>query len=455
MPLWILSNGRALLSMIRCKNVVVVLFIALFGAILLLSAWNVTDRRCLFLESNYLLEQSADICKLLNYCSDKDLLMKAEHCPSVRIKHTLTNDQTTNHSSNSPSVSSVTVVNPTPNQVEHNLSNKKTPQHFEASVIHASVSRNVSTLLVKYPRPNPNTGNEHSLNHLLPATEVLHYDSSKERQVAYLLAVMVISSPSGKDRRQVIRETWKKGYEAVDSNVAIKFVIGTLSLSDSEMASLQSEHAMHKDLVLLHSLIDNYQNLTRKVLSTLVWASDQLHFSYLLKCDDDTYVRVNALLSELRKRRSSESLYWGYFTGRNRPLSKGKWAEHNWFLCDHFLPFAMGGGYIISADLVHRVARNADGLQLYSNEDTSVGVWLSPYKAERKHDTRFNTEGISRGCSNSHIVSHKQSPSDMRSKHHLLLTTGSQCRREYNTKYPYQYNWHVPPSECCRKRNWA
>ena len=449
----IFSAGRALLSMVRCKNVVVVLLIALFGVLLLVSAWKMTGSSSLFLESRYVLKQSADVCKLLNYCSDKELLAKVEHCPSVRIKHALHNtslSHSTNHSPHSLSLGNATVLNSPLSQVEYNTNNKKAPQHFDTNMTHAS-SHNASTPVVTHLRPTPDTRSKYSP---LAATERISYDdSNKEVKVTYMLAVMVISSPDGKDRRRAIRETWKKGYEAVDSSVAIKFVIGTLDLPESDMASLQSEHAMYKDLVLLHTLKDDYRNLTRKVLYTLVWVNEQLQFSYLLKCDDDTYVCVNAVLSELRRRRSTESLYWGYFTGRNRPLSKGKWAEHNWFLCDHFLPFAMGGGYVISADLVQRVARNADGLQLYSNEDTSVGVWLSPYKAERKHDTRFNTEGISRGCSNKHIISHKQSPSDMRSKHHLLLTTGLQCRREYSTKYPYQYNWHVPPSECCRKRN--
>ena len=33
------------------------------------------------------------------------------------------------------------------------------------------------------------------------------------------------------------------------------------------------------------------------------------------------------------------------------------------------------------------------------------GVWLSPYEAERRHDVRFDTEFVSRGCQNEYIVS--------------------------------------------------
>ena len=337
MPPWIFSVGKTLSSMARCKNVVVILSIALFGIILLVSAWNRTGRSSFSLESRYLLEESADICELLNYCSDKELLVKAAHCPSVRIKHALSNISNSHSTNNGPSylsLSNTTVLESVFSQVEYNTNDKKTPhaQHYDASLTHVSVLHNSSTpvLIVNSLKPTPDTGSEYSHKHPLPVKEGILYDKSgKEEEVAYLLAVMVISSPNAKDRRQAIRETWKRGYEAVDSSVAIKFVIGTLDLLESEMASLHSEHTMYKDLVLLHNLKDDYRNLTRKVLYTLVWASEQLHFSYLLKCDDDTYVRVNALLSELRRRRSTESLYWGYFTGRNRPLSKGKWAEHN------------------------------------------------------------------------------------------------------------------------------
>ena len=220
-------------------------------------------------------------------------------------------------------------------------------------------------------------------------------DSRTKKERQYLLAVMVLSTPNenGKIRRQVIRETWKKGFEAVESTVIIKFVLGTAGISKSQTFSLESEQANHNDLLLLGSLKDGYHSLTLKVLNMLVWADNHLRFSYLLKCDEDTYVRVEAIVSELNGRKSMESLYWGYFLGYSGPSVTGKFAEHNWFLCDRFLPYAMGGGYIISYNLVHIVARNAGDLQLYNNEDVSMGVWLSSYKIERKHDVRFNTYG--------------------------------------------------------------
>ena len=278
-------------------------------------------------------------------------------------------------------------------------------------------------------------------------------DSPSKKKKEYLLAVMVLSTPNenGTIRRQVVRETWKKEVEAIEPRVIILFVLGTAGLEKGAIFSLESEQAKHNDLLLLENLKDDYHNLTQKVLNMLVWADNHLHFSYLLKCDEDTYVRVKEIVSELNKRKSMDSLYWGYFIGSAYVFQSGKFAENNWFLCDHYLPYAYGGGYIISSNLVHRIAVSADDLQLYNNEDVSVAVWLSAYKAERKHDSHFNTEELSRGCNNKHLLSSQQTIAEMRRKHQLLLRSAGreQCNKKQLEGYSYKYNWHVLPSKCC------
>ena len=280
-----------------------------------------------------------------------------------------------------------------------------------------------------------------------------HNDLPTEEERQYLVAVMVLSTPNktGKVWRQVIRETWKKGFEAVNSSAVIKFVLGTAGLSKSQLSSLKSEQASHNDLLLLGSLKDDYQHRTLKVLKMLQWADNHLHFSYLLKCTEGTYIRLEAIISDLDARKSKQSVYWGYFLGRVAPSK----TEHNWFLCDTYLPYAMGGGYIISSSLVHIIVRNSAEMILYNNDDATVGVWLAPYKMERKHDVRFNLHGKSRGCSNKHIVSGELSMAEIKSKYELLLRSGGKqhCKVEHLLTYGYQYDWTVLPSQCCKKQS--
>jgi galactosylxylosylprotein 3-beta-galactosyltransferase len=121
-------------------------------------------------------------------------------------------------------------------------------------------------------------------------------------------------------------------------------------------------------------------------------------------------------------------------------------------LCDQYIPYALGGGYVLSVDLVRFISANANILRTYRAEDASVGTWLAPLKVHRVHDTRFDTEWRSRGCSNTDLVSHKQSVQEMRSKQYSLVSKGVLCEREMTLHKTYEYNWKVPPSKCCPGR---
>lgn len=48
--------------------------------------------------------------------------------------------------------------------------------------------------------------------------------------------------------------------------------------------------------------------------------------AYIMKCDDDTFVRVDTVLKELGGVSSGKSLYMGNLNLLHRPLRTGKWA---------------------------------------------------------------------------------------------------------------------------------
>lgn len=48
--------------------------------------------------------------------------------------------------------------------------------------------------------------------------------------------------------------------------------------------------------------------------------------NYIMKCDDDTFIRVDAVMKEARKVREDKSLYIGNMNYYHRPLRHGKWA---------------------------------------------------------------------------------------------------------------------------------
>lgn len=47
---------------------------------------------------------------------------------------------------------------------------------------------------------------------------------------------------------------------------------------------------------------------------------------YIMKCDDDTFVRLDSIISEARQVQSDKSIYMGNMNYHHRPLRHGKWA---------------------------------------------------------------------------------------------------------------------------------
>ncbi|RWS24768.1 hypothetical protein B4U80_08322, partial [Leptotrombidium deliense] len=263
-----------------------------------------------------------------------------------------------------------------------------------------------------------------------------------------VMVVLVISCRQNIDRRNAIRETWVK----LGNHEQFKyyFVIGSLQMSEEHLNSLKAENETHQDLLLLSNVKDNYSSLTHKVLAAFQWIQRCVQFQYVLKVDDDSFVRIDAVLNELLERKKVRTkLFWGYFDGRASVKRKGQWKEDHWFLCDRYLPYAIGGGYVLSSDLVRFIAENGDSFQMYTSEDVSVGVWLSPLKVDRVHDPRFDTEFESRGCSNRYLITHKQSVREFHKKYQNLINFGKLCDTEYVYRNAYQYNWRVPASQCC------
>ena len=160
---------------------------------------------------------------------------------------------------------------------------------------------------------------------------------------------------------------------------------------DSAYFFIQDENSAYSDLLLL-PVLDSYPTLTKKVLTTMVMLHRNVEFKFLAKVDDDTYVRIPEVVDELHNTNYEKSLYWGFFDGRAPVQKTGKWQEANYVLCDRYLPYALGGGYVLSRDLVAYIAENSEKFQTYRNEDISVGTWLAPLKVNRVHDVRFDTE---------------------------------------------------------------
>jgi len=294
---------------------------------------------------------------------------------------------------------------------------------------------------------------------LTPRIEPIVYSGNVRSSIAYSqgtlddlkpsvhLIILVLSVSTKSATRNVIRRTWLGDR---DSRIKHFFIVGSEGVASSVLKDLSDEEALHGDIMLLESISENYKSLSENVLTAFQWLRSRYKFNFVLKCDDDSFVQVPLLLQELTKQQQ-QRLYWGFFKGGSHVFRQGKWSEPTWFLCDTYLPYALGGGYVLSNDLVEYLATSSPLLQHYNSEDVSVGLWLSPLKINRVHDYRFDTEFKSRGCFNQYLITHKQSVDDMLEKKKNLDSEGKMCPSEVRLRYSYDYNWTVPSSKCCKR----
>lgn len=290
--------------------------------------------------------------------------------------------------------------------------------------------------------------------YLIVNSSQVHHDYTHGCNRPLRLIFMIMSSPFGAPKRAAIRRSWLALYEKRVREVKFtgKFVIGTKGIADSRLTELSNEQLLFNDIVHFDDFQDSFHNLTVKVLRSIVWAKKHYQFDYLIKCDDDTFIQIDRLVRALRQMNCPRYLYWGYFTGKGRPDLIGKWAERQWYLCPHYIPYAMGGGYVLSRQLVNVIANLSHVLQIYNNEDVTVGLWMAPYNITRIHDIRFNCEGHSHGCNNNYIMSHKEKASSLIQKRSNFVQFGKICgEMERELRPAYIYNWSAPPYLCCQR----
>lgn len=191
-----------------------------------------------------------------------------------------------------------------------------------------------------------------SIDKFFPSNQRLNITQSVEET---FLVIVIISAGQNFHKRDTIRNTW---LNLLSSDSKHLFVIGDQNIKYN-VEEVKAESLKYGDILLLPNISDSYDSLTSKVLQTFVYLNKFWLFKYVLKCDDDSFVRASDIATELRMRfYQIDNLYWGFFHGSANVKKKGRWKETKWILCDHYLPYALGGGYVLSQSLVQFIANN-------------------------------------------------------------------------------------------------
>ncbi|CAO3631705.1 unnamed protein product [Cunninghamella blakesleeana] len=221
------------------------------------------------------------------------------------------------------------------------------------------------------------------------------YDYQKEDDHLKIMVVVLSAwTPKGLDQRKIFRETSMQLIpDPKESGVTfhVEFVIGqppTERVRLDMHEKIEKEMERYGDVKILNTS-DKYEDLSQKVYTSLEWM-DEYQFDYLMKTDDDIFLRWDTISKEL-KALGPQQRYWQGLAYWNIPPirnTENKNNEMNYPL-PIFPPYTAGALYIISRDIVHLIAGVGGPRLFVKNEDQNLGLWLFPYNIKPIHDRRI------------------------------------------------------------------
>lgn len=231
------------------------------------------------------------------------------------------------------------------------------------------------------------------------------------------LFIGVFSTANNFKRRMAVRRTWMQ-YSAVRSGeVAVRFFVG---LHKNQMVNeeLWNEARTYGDIQLM-PFVDYYSLITWKTIAICIYGTQVVSAKYVMKTDDDAFVRVDEVMTSLADLNVSRGLLYGLINSDSRPhrdpdskwyISPEEWPE------DTYPPWAHGPGYVVSSDIATTIYKKhkRGRLKMFKLEDVAMGIWIADIKKKgleikyAKEDRIFNE-----GCKDGYIIAHYQAPREL------------------------------------------
>ena len=258
-----------------------------------------------------------------------------------------------------------------------------------------------------------------------------------------VVTIIVLSARENEEHRAIIRKTWQIGHTNVYFIVGKSFCkyppLGRKSftceyngknipktVNDSYYKTqneITQQLKLENDVVLVE-MVDVYRNLATKLKLAYKWVYDNINPLplYILKVDEDTFVRVGSLERWLSKRdpkvSNTYNIVAANFAGGS-VVRSGKWAETK-YKKSYYPPFPSGSGHLINLKLLKMIVNNFDKFVSYQGEDTSLGIFFDLMKTSSKMKIELETSphftSHSGDCmdKNKFVIGHDIKPSKMR-----------------------------------------
>ncbi|XP_020275282.1 hydroxyproline O-galactosyltransferase GALT2 [Asparagus officinalis] len=242
------------------------------------------------------------------------------------------------------------------------------------------------------------------------------------------LFIGILSATNHFAERMAIRKTWMQYPDIKSSYVVARFFVALGSRKEVNVL-LKKEADYFGDIVIL-PFIDHYELVVLKTIAICEYGIHNVTAAYIMKCDDDNFVRLDVVLREINRIARKKSLYIGNLNLMHRPLRSGKWAvTYEEWPEEIYPPYANGPGYIISNDIASFiVSKHANqSLRIFKMEDVSMGMWVEEFNASTRVQYSHSWKFCQYGCIENYYTAHYQSPRQMMCLWDKLSRGQAQC----------------------------
>ncbi|CAM0876999.1 unnamed protein product [Alopecurus aequalis] len=223
----------------------------------------------------------------------------------------------------------------------------------------------------------------------------------------------ILSAGNHFAERMAVRKTWMSAAHK-SSSVVARFFVALHGRNEVNM-ELKKEAEFFGDIVIV-PFMDSYDLVVLKTVAICEYGVRAVSARYIMKCDDDNFVRIQSVIAEVKKISSSKSLYMGNMNYRHNPLRTGKWAVTYEEWPEEVYPtYANGPGYVISSDIADSIVSEFtnDKLRLFKMEDVSMGMWVERFNKSKRVEYVHSVKFCQFGCIDDYYTAHYQSPRQM------------------------------------------
>ncbi|KAH6824692.1 galactosyltransferase1 [Perilla frutescens var. hirtella] len=253
------------------------------------------------------------------------------------------------------------------------------------------------------------------LEHIIDLEELKAVPIPPRKQLN--LFVGIFSTANNFKRRMAVRRSWMQYPEVRSGEVAVRFFVG---LHKNQMVNeeLWNEARTYGDIQLM-PFMDYYSLITWKTIAICIFGTEVVSAKFIMKTDDDAFVRIDEILNSLGRTNVTRGLLYGLINSDSQPHRN---PDSKWYISpeeyqdEAYPPWASGPGYVVTNDIARTVSKKhrKGSLKVFKLEDVAMGIWIDEMK-KGGLEVRYEKDEriINDGCRDGYVVAHYQGPREL------------------------------------------